>query len=41
MKFAVIIGVIQMSFGTFFFNLGILLKMLNTVHFRNYIDFFC
>ena len=42
MKFAVIIGVVQMSFGTLFLIyricLGIFLKMLNTKHFGNYID---
>lgn len=31
MKFAVCIGVLQMSFAIF-------LKMLNTVHFKNYVD---
>ena len=41
MKFAVIIGVLQMSFGIFFTNLAIFLKMLNTVHFKSYIDLFC
>lgn len=33
MKFAVIIGVIQMTFAIF-------LKALNSLHFKNYLDFF-
>lgn len=34
MKFAVIIGVLQMTFA-------IVLKMVNSLHFKSYIDFFC
>lgn len=34
MKFAVIIGVLQMTFA-------IALKMVNSLHFKSYIDFFC
>jgi len=41
MKFAVIIGVLQMLFGNIFSYLGIFLKMINAVHFKSYIDVFC
>jgi V-type H+-transporting ATPase subunit a len=38
MKFAVIIGVLQMTFGNYLINSGIALKLVNTRHFKNYLD---